>query len=112
MDYKLELAKLLKHCIEEANKRKNATAPLDRGVRMGYQNIRFAIDEIFERAQAEADTYENNALLPDVSTRTCTYCQYRIARNNLPLHEQHQCLRSREIIFIADPDKHTCEYFK
>ena len=75
MDYKLELGKLLKHCIEEANKRKNATAPLGRGVRMGYQNIRFAIDEIFERAQANADTGENNALLPDVSTRTCD-CEY------------------------------------
>jgi hypothetical protein len=61
MDYKLELTKILKHCIENRNYLMNSEGDIDKGARSVYQEVRVMIDEVLERAHAEVDTGENNA---------------------------------------------------
>jgi hypothetical protein len=48
MDYKLELVKILKHCIENRNYLMNSEGDIDKGARSVYQEIRVMIDKVLE----------------------------------------------------------------
>lgn len=77
MDYKLELVKILKHCIENRNFLMNSEGDIDKGARSVYQEIRIMIDEVLERAQAEPSSVpQANELLPHVSNPViCPECK-------------------------------------
>lgn len=61
-----------------------------------------------ESGLANADTGENNALLPDVSKRTCKNCaRLYINKTAGDRHEQHSCLYSGN--YLTDAENYKCD---
>lgn len=80
-------------------------------LRTEIDSLLIMYDQLCERVRlADVDTGENNALLPDVSKRTCRNCHNCVANPTSKYNwDKHKCFAREQIITITNIDEYKCD---